>query len=112
MCGGHSGLGGKVVCRVIDCGRPAGLNCIFNVLWSESSMCGMYVGCSMWVADVIRRAWDMEGAGGDTDSALGVQCAMGCLKLPECAGLATALSEVVQCMLVVVITRLRWFPQQ
>ena len=40
--------GGRLVCRVVDHGRPAGLNCVFNILWSESSMRvrGLqYVGC-------------------------------------------------------------------
>ena len=53
----------------------------------------------------------MEGDRGAPGSALGVQCAMSCLQSPECAGLAAALSIVVQCTLVVVITRLRQFPQ-
>ena len=71
----------------------------------------MYIGCSMWAAGDTRRAWDVEGAGGATGSTFGVQCETGCLQSPKCGGLAAALSDVLQCMLVVLITRLRWFPQ-
>ena len=65
--------------------------------------------CGWLVLLAGRGTW--KGAGGATGSALGVRCAMSCLQSPECAGLTAALSIVMQCTLVVVITHLRRFPQ-
>ena len=111
-CGGHSGLGGEGSCAelLIVEGLQARTASSAHCGQSRACVaCPWAAVCGWLVLLVGRGTW--KGTGGATGSALGVQCAMSCSQSPECAGLAAALSIVTQCTLVVVITRLRRFPQ-